>query len=76
MKDVFEKEETQERQAFLESRETFNDIQNKTFKDLSKLTGYAVSTLYKVSSGHLKPNHKMRQKIEEALDVLPTIWEV
>ena len=36
MKDVFEKEETQERQAFLESRETFNDIQNKTF-NLAKL---------------------------------------
>jgi len=31
IKDVFEKEETQERQAFMESRETFNDMQNHTF---------------------------------------------
>ena len=31
IKDVFEKEDTQERQAFMESRETFNDMQNHTF---------------------------------------------
>ena len=31
IKDVFEKEETQERQAFLESRETFNEMQGHTF---------------------------------------------
>ena len=31
IKDVFEKEETQERQAFMESRETFNQMQNHTF---------------------------------------------
>ena len=31
IKDVFEKEETQERQAFMESRETFNEMQNHTF---------------------------------------------
>jgi len=28
IKDVFEKEETQEQQAFMQSRETFNDMQN------------------------------------------------
>ena len=32
IKDVFEKEETQERQAFMESRETFNNMQNHTFE--------------------------------------------
>jgi len=31
IKDVFEKEETQERQAFMESRETFNEMQGHTF---------------------------------------------
>ena len=31
IKDVFEKEETQERQAFLESRETFNETQKHAF---------------------------------------------
>ena len=31
IKDVFEKEDTQERQAFMESRETFNQMQNHTF---------------------------------------------
>ena len=31
IKDVFEKEETQERQAFMESRETFNQMQNHAF---------------------------------------------
>ena len=30
IKDVFEKEDTQERQAFMESRETFNAIQHDT----------------------------------------------
>ena len=32
IKDVFEKEETQEQQAFLQSRENFNCIQDNTFK--------------------------------------------
>ena len=32
IKDVFEKEETQERQAFMESRETFNNMQNHAFE--------------------------------------------
>ena len=31
IKDVFEKEDTQERQAFMESRETFNQMQNHAF---------------------------------------------
>jgi len=31
IKDVFEKEDTQERQAFLESRETFDEVQGHTF---------------------------------------------
>jgi len=35
IKDVFEKEETQEQQAFLQARETFNHSQNLTF-DLAK----------------------------------------
>ena len=32
IKDVFEKEETQERQGFLEARENFNYLQQKTFR--------------------------------------------
>jgi len=32
IKDVFEKEETQEQQAFLQSRENFNSMQENTFK--------------------------------------------
>ena len=32
IKDVFEKEETQEQQAFLQSRENFNCMQDNTFK--------------------------------------------
>ena len=32
IKDVFEKEETQERQAFLEARENFNESQKNTFE--------------------------------------------
>ena len=32
IKDVFEKEDTQERQAFLEARENFNCMQDNTFK--------------------------------------------
>ena len=35
IKDVFEKEETQEQQAFLQSRENFNELQKSTF-DLAK----------------------------------------
>ncbi len=35
MKDVFEKEETQEQQAFMQSREDFNELQKSTF-DLAK----------------------------------------
>jgi hypothetical protein len=35
IKDVFEKEETQEQQAFLQARETFNHLQKSTF-DLAK----------------------------------------
>ena len=37
IKDVFEKEDTQERQAFMESREQFNEMQNGqiTFQWLS-----------------------------------------
>lgn len=35
IKDVFEKEETQERQAFLQARESFNHLQKSTF-DLAK----------------------------------------
>jgi hypothetical protein len=31
IKDVFEKEETQEQQAFMQSRETFNEMQGHTF---------------------------------------------
>ena len=31
IKDVFEKEETQEQQAFLQSRELFNEQQKNTF---------------------------------------------
>ena len=31
IKDVFEKEETQERQAFMEARETFTELQTHTF---------------------------------------------
>jgi len=37
IKDVFEKEETQEQQAFLQSRENFNSMQENTFKLASKL---------------------------------------
>ena len=32
VKDVFEKEDTQEREAFMESRETFNQMQKNTFE--------------------------------------------
>ena len=32
IKDVFEKEETQEQQAFLQSRENFNERQKNTFE--------------------------------------------
>ena len=32
IKDVFEKEDTQERQAFLEARENFNESQKNTFE--------------------------------------------
>jgi len=35
IKDVFEKEETQEQQAFMQSRENFNELQKSTF-DLAK----------------------------------------
>ncbi len=35
IKDVFEKEETQEQQAFLQSRENFNDMQGYAF-DVAK----------------------------------------
>ena len=35
IKDVFEKEDTQERQAFMESREQFNEMQGHAF-DVAK----------------------------------------
>ena len=37
IKDVFEKEETQEQQAFLQAREDFNVAQKSTFELASKV---------------------------------------
>ena len=49
IKDVFEKEETQEQQAFLQSRENFNSMQENTFK----LARQVVERSYPVSYTHL-----------------------